>query len=165
MCFRVPDPHLYPHLLLWKSAILQEYWLSTRSFHLETTASTTPPEAAFVSVSSWGRYNCLFFWLGGRRTRLDGSLCRTIIVLCIIAFVCKCIVLQSNSILLESLHLQYTVIIVLQWKYVIVFVLLHVCNSLLPIHNCNCKQILTCKLLQENWISLTKDLQDLHMYV
>ena len=82
--------------LLWKSAILQEYWLSTRSFHLETTASTTPPEAAFVSVCSWGRYNCLFFWLGGRRTRLDGSLCRTIIVLCIIAFVCKCIVLQSS---------------------------------------------------------------------
>ena len=62
----------------------------------ETTASTTPPEAAFVSVCSWGRYNCLFFWLGGRRTRLDGSLCRTIIVLCIIAFVCKCIVLQSS---------------------------------------------------------------------
>ena len=48
------------------------------------------------SVCSWGRYNCLFFWLGGRRTRLDGSLCRTIIVLCIIAFVCKCIVLQSS---------------------------------------------------------------------
>ena len=68
--------------------------------------SLLPPEAA-VSVSSWGRYNCLFLV---RRTRLDGSLCGTIIVLCIIAFVSKC---STPTVFF------YEFTFTIQWNYVV----------------------------------------------